>query len=100
MMSFALNRPTYRAIHSFDLFLAWRSRRRTFVETHDDVTAEFVLNLHCFFRSQEMFRSINVRTELDAMFLNLANTFERENLKSSGVRENRFVPSYKGVQTS
>ena len=58
------------------------------------------LNLHRLLGSHENALSVNVGREVDALFLDSAETCEGEHLESAAVRECGSVPSGKLLQSS
>ena len=78
--------------------LGGRVVRRAFVEHHRDVRAEHALDFHGFLRPEKQQRAVQVRTELDAVLLDLADFREAENLEAAAVGQNRPVPIHELVQ--
>ena len=70
------------------------------VEDHGDVRTERLLNLDGFFRREEMFRTVQVRTEHDAVIGDLAEIGEAENLKAAGIGEDRPRPGHETMQAA
>ena len=72
-----------------------------FVELHRDVRAEKVgLDLDGAFGRQEVRRAVDVRAELDALLLHLAQVGEREDLIAAAVGEDRMRPAHEAVQAA
>ena len=65
--------------------------RCTFIESHHDISSDGTLNVHNSFRSKQVFRTVNVRAELNTFFAHLADAGEREHLKASTVGQHRAV---------
>ncbi len=57
------------------------------VEGHDDVGAESYLNFDRMLGSKSVRTPVEVRAELDAVFRDLAERVEREDLEAAGVSE-------------
>ena len=81
-------RPCHGILHIFPL----GKRRRTFIERHGDRGAEIGLDLHALLRSHENLCPVNMRVEIDALLLDLAEPSQGEHLKSAGIRKNRTIP--------
>src|ERR1035438_667377 len=71
---------------------------RAFVERHDDVGAQSNLRFHGAFGTEKMGRAVEMRTECDALFLDLAQFVQAEHLKAAGVRKDRSRPRHKPMQ--
>jgi hypothetical protein len=93
-------RPADGALDSVALVARGRVVRRAFVEHHCDVRAERALNFHRFLRPEKQLRAIQMRAELDAVRLDLANLGKAEHLKSAAVREDGFLPVDEIVQSA
>ena len=74
--------------------------RRTFVESHNNISPYAALNFHRFLWGEEMIRTINVAFELHSFFLYFSGTGEGIYLISSTIGENISVPVHKLMQTS
>ena len=74
--------------------------RRAFVERHHDVGAEVALDAHGLDRAEEMPRAVDVRGELDAVRLDLAERGEAEDLESAAVGQDGVVPVLELVQAA
>lgn len=72
----------------------------TFVECHDDIGAEVLLNRNRFFRREAVRRTVNVTLEGHAVVVNFAGLRERENLKATRVGEHGTMPLHELVQTA
>ena len=68
--------------------LAWR----TLVEGHHDIGSDGTLGIHHILRREEVFRAINVTTELTTFVAEFADARERENLKTTRVSKDRAIP--------
>lgn len=73
---------------------------RALVERHDQVRAEFFLNLHGDLGREEVLVSIDGGAELHAILQNFALVVEGEHLKTAGVGEVRFFPAGPLVQAA
>ena len=67
--------------------------RRAIVEHHRDVRAEHALDFHRFLRPEKQQRAVQVRAELDAVRLDLANLRQAEDLEAAAVGQDRPRPS-------
>ncbi len=74
--------------------------RRAFVELHDDVRVQHLLDLHGHFGRQEQLVAVDRRCECDAILGDLAQIAERKHLKAAGVREDGFIPAHETVQAA
>lgn len=72
----------------------------TFVERHDDVGAEVLLNGDGFFGREAMRRAVYVTLEGHAVVVNFAGLRERENLKAARVGEHGTMPLHELVQAA
>jgi len=70
------------------------------IELHDHVGAQVALDLYHRLGREESARAIDVRLELDAVFIDGAEPCERENLKSSRVGKDRAVPAHEFVESA
>ena len=73
---------------------------RAFVEDHDDVGVQRVLNAHRFFRRQEQLAAVDRRRELDAFLGDLAQRAEGKYLEATRVSEDRLVPAHQAVEAA
>src|ERR1700683_717193 len=71
---------------------------RAFVERHDDVGAEANLRFHGTLGTEEMRRAIEMRTKRDALFLDLAQFVQAEDLKAAGVGKDGARPRHEAMQ--
>ena len=71
--------------------------RRAIVEDHGNVGPQRLLDGHDF-RAEKQQRAIQVRAELDAVGVNLANRGQAEHLETAAVSEYRQRPVHKPVQ--
>ncbi len=74
--------------------LAWSD----VIELHHYVGAEIALHPHDRFGGEKLLFPVDVAAKLHAVFGDGTQRFEREDLKSAGVCEDRAVPSHKIVQ--
>ena len=87
-----------RAEHGFLRRLMVAGVRRADVKRHGDIAAQRFLNRHAGFRTDEHLASVQMAAEMNALFLDFAQTCEREYLESAGIRQNRLVPAHELVQ--
>ena len=93
-------RPAHRQAHGFfDLGLG-RGQRRAFVETHDDIRAQQLLDFHAAFRRQHMLAAINMAGKAHALFGQLAQRGKAHDLKPAAVRQDRALPVHELVQAA
>src|SRR3989344_7934333 len=100
MYLLTLLRPSKRSIDCAFDFSPRSLRRRTFIEAHDHICAEFVLDDCCLFWSEEVETSIQVIPKFHAAVINDGSMTEREDLVSTGICENWFLPSNEFVEPS
>ena len=74
--------------------------RRALVEGHHDVGADRALGVHHAFGGEEVFRSVDVRTEVTPLLLELAACRKREDLKSAAVSQHRAFPCRETVHAA
>ena len=72
----------------------------TFVESHDDVRAEILLNGDGLFGREAMRRAVNVTLEGHTLIVNLAGLRKREDLKAARVGEHGTLPLHELVQAA
>jgi hypothetical protein len=90
-------RPTMSPLHGFfDVGVVVRVG--TFVERHDDIGAEILLNGNRLFRREAMRRTVDVTLEGHAVFVDLAGLRERKNLKAARVGQHGVMPLHEPVQ--
>lgn len=88
-----------------------RIPRRAFIEGHDDISPELLLDLHRFLRSEEVLRSVPMRSEHHSILRDLdqaLSAFEsgrsahpqRKDLKTSAIRQNGKIDRHEIVQSS
>jgi hypothetical protein len=70
------------------------------IESHRDVRAQLPLDLDRAFGSESPKGPIDMTLELDAVLLDPAQPFEREDLKSTGIGQHGAVPGGEPVQPS
>ena len=68
--------------------------RRTFVEGHDDVGADFALGLHHGFGRELVAAAVQQALEFHAVFSNVAKILEAPDLESAAVGEHGAVPAH------
>ena len=91
-------RPAVRAEHGLLRGLVVAGIRRAHVKRHGDVAAQRLLNGHAGLRTDEHLAAVEVAAEMHALFLDLAQAGEREDLESAGIGEDRLIPAHKFVQ--
>ena len=69
--------------------------RRALVKSHHDVGPDDTLGIHDILGSEEVLRAIYVRPELAALFTQLADAGQREDLKAPTVSQNGSLPAVK-----
>ena len=74
--------------------------RWTLIKCHGNGRSQIRLNLHTFFRSHENFTSIYMRVEMYAFLFDFSQSCQGKYLESAGIRQNRFVPYHKSMQTA
>ena len=72
----------------------------TFIEGHDDVRAETLLNADGAFRREVVRRTVNVTLEGHAFVINLAGLRQRENLESARVGQHGTRPLHEAMQSA
>ena len=65
---------------------------RAFIESHHDVCTYHTFCVHHILRREDVFGTIDVAAELTTFFLQLADTRQREDLKTARVRQNGTIP--------
>ena len=74
--------------------------RNDVIELHDHVGAEVALDLHHALRRERVLRAVDVAAKLDAVLAHGAQPLEREDLKATGVGEDRPIPSHEPMQSA
>ena len=74
--------------------------RRAFVEHHRDIAPERGLDLHRDLRRDERRRTIDVVLKIDALFRDLAQLRQRENLVTAAVGQDRPIPIHEPMQSA
>ena len=69
-----------------------RISRAALVKGHDDVRSDYTLGIHVVLRSEDMLRSVDMRTEYASFRSQLPYRTEGEDLESAAVGEDRPVP--------
>src|SRR3546814_16885202 len=100
MWRLAARSPACGQFHRAARLLLGRRIRRAFVELHDDVRAERVLDFDRALGCQEDAVTIDRRRELHALLGDLAQRRQTPDLKTAGVGENRPVPVPEAVQAA
>jgi len=72
----------------------------TFVEGHDDVRAEILLNSNGALRSEAMRRAINVTLEGHAFIVYLAGLRQREDLEAARIGKHGIRPAHEPMQAT
>lgn len=90
--------PAHAHPHRLGGFFVAGRVGRAFVEDHDDVGIQHLLDLHRDFRRQEELGAIVRRRELDAFLGDLAHGAQRENLEAARVGEDGLLPVHEIVQ--
>ena len=72
----------------------------TFVEGHDDVRAEVLLNRNGLFRREAMRRTVDVTLEGHAVIVDLAGLRQREDLEAARVGQHGMRPLHEFVQAA
>lgn len=86
--------PNMGALHgTFDIFSF--ERIGALIERHDDISAEFLLNLDRFFGSQPTVGAIDVALECDPVFIYFTSIGKRKNLVPTRISEDRSGPGHK-----
>lgn len=73
---------------------------RAFVERHDDVCAQVLLDRNRFLGGEAVRRAINVTLEGHTVVIYFARLHEREDLKAARVGEHRIMPLHEFVQAT
>src|SRR5258705_7262436 len=90
--------PAHRAFHRSRRFVLRRGEREALVEDHRDVGAQARLDVRRAFRRQQVWRAVEVRPELRALFRNLAPLRETEHLVAAAVGQHGMRPADEAVQ--
>src|SRR5664279_3805089 len=90
----AARRPAQRHLHGRLGAPVLRRMFGALVERHDDVGAESDLGSDGALRTEEMRRAVKVRAKGHAVFRDLAQIAEAENLKAAGFGEDGMVPRH------
>jgi hypothetical protein len=72
----------------------------TFIEGHDDIGAEVLLNGDGFLRREAMRRTVNVTLEGDAVIVDFAGLREGEDLKAARIGEHGARPLHELMQAA
>ena len=71
---------------------------RAFVEGHDDIRTQHLLDLHRCLRTDKARHAIKMVLEMHALRRDLAQLGQREDLESPAIREDRTIPAHEFVQ--
>ena len=93
-------RPPHRQAHRLGHPRLVGRQRGAFVETHDDIGAEELLNLHRPLWRQLVLGAVNVAFEGHTSLGELAKVRERHDLKAARVGQDRLVPVHELVQAT
>ena len=74
--------------------------RRTFVQNHGDVDAQFLLIRDHIFGPEEPAAAVDMALEEDALVGHRAHALETEDLKPTRVRQNRAIPTHERMQAA
>ena len=88
------------AVHGTPCIRMVRIGVGAFIEAHGNVRAECLLDLHHLFRCEQMLAPVDVRTERDAILVNVVDLSQAEHLKPSAVGQDRSVPTHKIVKAT
>ena len=91
-------RPAQREPHRARDLLVWRRQPDAFVELHDDVAIEQVLDLDRALGREFVLRAVDMALECHALFGELAQRGEAHHLKPARIREDRVRPARHLVQ--
>ena len=72
----------------------------TFVECHDDIRAEVLLDSNGTLRREAMRRAVDVTLEGHAFIVDLAGLRQREDLKAARIGEHGMRPAHEAMQTT
>ena len=92
--------PTERVVQAVFRFFDRARIRRAFVQSHDDIRADFALGVHYACRAKEMLGAVENASEFHSFRLDFAKIFQTPHLKSAAVREHRAVPTHELVDAS
>ena len=92
--------PTMRHFHGLLGIGILCIARSTLVKSHHDVCPDGTFNVHYSFRSENVFASVDVRTELSTFFTQLADTCQGKDLKTAAIGQHRTVEAVELVQSS
>ena len=92
--------PSCGAVAGIAGVVVFRRVFDAFVKRHRDGGAEVGLDAHAFFRSHENALAVDVGREVNAFFLDAAQTCEREDLESAAVGQSRLVPAGELLKTA
>ena len=100
MNLFAFFRPSQCAIHSTFDFFPRSFGGGAFIETHDDIGAELMLDFSRFLGSQKMEAAIKVVPKFHAAVINRGFVAQRKDLIPPRIREDWLLPADELMQPS
>jgi len=92
-------RPANRPRHALFGTIAFARVRQALVEDHCNVGADHLLHRHRLLGAKKEFVTVQMGVESATLFGELAHLCEREDLKPSGVGENRTVTAHEIVKS-
>ena len=92
--------PPNRPFHGHPRDVAWRRRRNALVEHHRDIGAELGLNVGRPLGSQQVRRTVEMRSKLGAVFGDAPALGQAEHLIAAAVGQDRPVPPDEAMQTA
>lgn len=92
--------PTGGALERIFCIAAIGSVRNTLVKSHDDIGAKNVLYFHDGFRREKMLGTVEMGAEKHALFCDLAQITEAEDLEAAAVGEDWAIPVHEAVETA
>ena len=92
--------PSLCKSQTFRSILIVALSRWTLVECHHDIGTNHAFGVHHILGCEDMFRAVNMTTELATLLSEFADTGEREHLKTTRVGQNRTIPGIELVQST
>ena len=92
--------PAQGHLHRFPCVLASAGEGGALVEDHDDIGAQAVFDLHDLFGGEQVVRAVQVGLETDALFLNLVEFAQAEDLVAAAIGEDGTSPVHEAVQAA
>ena len=80
--------------------MAAKPKHRKSPPRYRDIATEFFLDSNRVFWSQMNFSSVEMRLERRSVFRNFVDVSEREDLESTAVGQDRFVPAHESMQAA